>query len=182
MLFRSQDKQKDHGVEVEALLQLGKRSVLRANYTYVDGNVTTMKNGKDTMYNNLYRRPKSQVSLNIENQLSKAWFLSVGLVSVGKRSDVWFDNATYEQKEVGLGSYVLLNMYVSYQVPGRMWHFYTDLRNISNEPYTEAYGFNTLGFNGNVGMRFTIPQEKRTLARKNVSLPTNVGSKKHRRS
>lgn len=33
---------------------------------------------------------------------------------------------------------------------------FTDLRNIAGSKYTEISGFNTLGFNGNGGIRFTF--------------------------
>jgi vitamin B12 transporter len=180
--YVNQDKQMDQGVEADASIAITKHTQFRMNYQYVGGSITTIVNGEEKKYNNLFRRARNQFNMQLEHTFKKGWYLSAGLVSVGKRYDLWFDPSSFQSKEVVLPSYVLLNMYLSYQVPGRMWTFFADLRNLADEPYTEIYGYNTLGFNGYLGMRFSLHQDKRSAPRKRVSLPSNVGNKRHRRS
>ena len=56
--YINQDKQKDHGFELEASYKIANTTTLKAFYTYTTGEITTQQAGKDTTYNNLLRRPK----------------------------------------------------------------------------------------------------------------------------
>lgn len=153
--YINQDKQNDHGVELESSLQLGKTISLKLFYSYVDGKITTKNGGKDTSYFNLIRRPKSSFGLSLGSNITKHLYVSTGLTAVGKRTDIGYD-AFYNQVEISLKSYALWNMYAEYAVLKNKLKFFTDLHNISNTHYTEVYGFNTIGFTASAGLRFSF--------------------------
>ena len=77
------------------------------------------------------------------------------MTGVGKRTDLSFD-ASFNQLEVTLPSYFLVNTYISYALPEKKALLFADIRNLTDAQFTEVYGFNTLGFNMQAGIRFSI--------------------------
>ncbi len=154
--YINQDKQKDHGFELEAAYNINKGTTIKAFYTYTTGEITTQKNGKDTTFNNLLRRPKSSISINFGSQLFKSFYISSNLMSVGKRKDAYFDNNTFSTINTTLKSYILWDIFAEMSVLKNKLKIFADFRNITNSQFTEISGFNTLGFNGNGGIRFTF--------------------------
>ena len=152
--YINQDEQRDKGFELEASYAIAKNTTLKTFYTYVTGEISTQKNGKDTTFNNLLRRPKSSIGINLSSQLCNNFFISSNLMSVGKRKDAYFDNNTFATINTNLKSYLLWDIYAEYGLMKNKLKLFTDLRNITNSLYTEISGFNTLGFNGIVGVRF----------------------------
>ena len=71
----------------------------------------------------------------------------------GSRTDVAYD-ASFNRIDLTLKGYVLLNAFVSYRWPSRKWMVFTEWRNLTNSQYQEAYGFQTMGLNGSVGIRY----------------------------
>ena len=153
--YINQDKQKDNGIEVEAALLLGRSTSIKAFYTFIDGKITTVQNGKDTTYFNLIRRPKSTFGLSLGSNITKQLYLSTGVNTVGKRTDITYD-AFFNQVEVNLKSYVLWNIYAEYGILKNKLKFFANVHNITNAKYTEVYGFDTMGCNGSVGLRFNF--------------------------
>lgn len=153
--YINQDKQKDHGVELELNYKASKTTV-RAFYTYVTGNITTRSNNKDTTYNNLLRRPASSIGLNIGYQIRKNVYFSTNLAYTGSRKDAYFDNNSFNTVYTTLKSYILWDMYGEYGFMKNKWKIFVDLRNITNTKYTEISGFNTLRFNGYGGIHYTF--------------------------
>jgi vitamin B12 transporter len=154
-LYINQDKQKDHGIELESSVQLCKSISLKLFYTYTDGSITTKNNGKDTTYFNLIRRPKSSFGLSLGSNITKQLYISTGINAVGNRTDITYD-AFFNQVEVTLKSYALWNVYAEYAILKNKLKFFTDLHNITGAKYTESYGFNTMGFNATAGIRFNF--------------------------
>jgi vitamin B12 transporter len=154
--YINQDKQKDYGFELEASYKVAKNITVKTFYTYVTGEITTKKTGKDTTYNNLLRRPKSGIGVNIASQLTNKFFMSTNLMSAGTRNDAYFDNTIFATVDVVLKSYALLDVYAAYTLTKYKLKLFVDLRNITNSKYTEISGFNTLGFNGYGGFRFSF--------------------------
>ena len=152
--YINQDKQNDHGVELESTLQLCKTSVLKLFYTYVDGKVSTKNAGKDTTFFNLIRRPKSTFGLSLNFKIKPQFYISTGLNWVGKRTDISYD-AFFNRVELVLKNYLLWNVYAEYAMLKNKLKLFTGLRNITNTKYTEVYGFNTAGFNASAGLRFS---------------------------
>ena len=153
--YINQDKQKDHGFELETSYKIANNTTLKAFYTYTAGEITTRKTGKDTTYDNLLRRPKSSTGINLASQISKSFFMSTNIMSTGKRKDAYFDNTTFATVYTILKSYVLWDVYAEYGFIKNKLTFFAGFRNITNSKYTEISGFSTQGFNGYGGIRFT---------------------------
>lgn len=152
--YINQDKQKDHGVELEASFLFTKKIALKVFYSYVTGNITTKTGNKDTTYNNLLRRPKSSAGLNLSAQVNEKFYASTNLLFNGKRKDAYFDNTSFSTVSTTLSSYALLDLYAEYAFYKKRLKLFADLRNITRSKYTEVSGFNTLRFNGYSGIRF----------------------------
>lgn len=154
--YINQDKQKDHGFELEATYRFAKAIMLKAFYSYVTGEITTKTGTKDTTYNNLLRRPKSSAGINLSASLKKHFLLSTNLQVTGKRKDSYYDNSTFSVVNTTLSAYALWDIYAEYGFCKDRLKVFTDLRNITNAKYTEISGFNTLRFNGYGGIRYTF--------------------------
>ncbi|MEP7373442.1 MAG: TonB-dependent receptor [Chitinophagaceae bacterium] len=154
--YINQDKQKDHGFELEASYKITSTTTLKAFYTYTTGEITTRQAGKDTTYDNLLRRPKSSIGINLASQVNKNFFISTNVLSAGKRKDAYFDNTTFSIVYTTLKSYALWDIYAEYSFIKKKLKVFADLRNITNSKYTEISGFNTLGFNGYGGVLFSF--------------------------
>lgn len=150
------NKQKDHGFEVESTFYINEKLKLKLFYAFVDGEVTTQQNGKDSTYSNLIRRPKHSVGINAEWQLTPAFFVSTQINTYGKRSDLYYDMSTFSQQSTELGAYTLWNAHASYAMARQRIKWYVDVRNIGNAKFTEVYGYGTQGFNITGGVRIKI--------------------------
>ena len=150
------DKQKDHGAELELSFKPTNNISLKAFYSFVDGKITTIKNGKDTTYFNLLRRPKHSAGLNAGIKINEKLFVSSNLSWFGKRKDAYFDAMTFQTVNVTLDSYFLLDVYAEYAFCKNKLKVFADLRNITGSKYSETAGFNTLRFNGYGGVRFSF--------------------------
>lgn len=154
--YINQDKQKDHGFELEVTYHFMPGIILKGYYTYVTGEISTKNGTKDTTYNNLLRRPKSAAGLNLAAQIKKNLFVSTNLLAAGKRADAYFDNTTFSTVNTTLKSYALWDIYAEYGFVNNRLKVFADLRNITGSKYTEISGFNSLGFNGAGGIRFSF--------------------------
>lgn len=152
--YINQDKQSDHGIELDGNLQLSDKLQVRAFYSYVTGNITTRQDSKDTTYFNLLRRPKSTFNLYVGSQLTEAFFISAQMNTVGKREDIYFDPVTFASSPVTLKSYVLLNLYAECNVLNTGVKFFADVRNVLDKDYMDIYGYNTAGLNAYGGVQF----------------------------
>jgi len=152
--YINQDKQKDHGIEIDGSVNLSEKIQLKAFYSYVTGNVTTTQAGKDTAYFNLLRRPKTTIQLFLGTQITKTLYASLQLNNIGERQDVYYDPGTFAQKSITLKTYTLVNFYTEYSFLQNRLKLFADLRNIFDESYTDVYGYNTAGFNAYGGIRF----------------------------
>jgi vitamin B12 transporter len=152
--YINQDKQNDHGFEVEANENVSGKLQLKAIYSYVTGKITTKQGGKDTTYFNLLRRPKGTFNFFAGSQLTKALYVNAQLNVVGERKDVYFPPPTYAQQNIVLKTYTLLNFYIEYALLNNRLRVFADLRNILDQHYSDIYGYNTAGFNAYGGIRF----------------------------
>ena len=150
------DEQNDKGFELEPTLYLGKKLRIKLFYAFVDGEVTTQSNGKDSTYANLIRRPKHSFGANIGYQLTPQFFISTQINNLGKRSDLYYDMSTFSQKAIQLTGYTIWNAYAEYSFLKSRLKFFADVKNITNAKYTEVYGYSTLGFNFTGGIRVKI--------------------------
>ncbi|MGZ3838832.1 MAG: TonB-dependent receptor plug domain-containing protein [Flavisolibacter sp.] len=153
--YINQDKQHDHGIEVEARAILTDNIQLKAFYTFVDGQVITRQNGKDTSYFNLLRRPKNMMSLSASFQPVGDLYLNFQVNIVGASRDVYYD-AAFQQQDIHLSAYALLNFYAEYALAGKRLKLFADIRNLTDTKYSDIYGYNTAGFNAYGGFRFRL--------------------------
>jgi vitamin B12 transporter len=155
--YDNADKQKDHGVEFEIAIKPSEKWSITANYAYVDGKIETSSaaTGKDTSFFNLIRRPKNTINFNIGFQATKKLFTSIGGRWVDKREDRFSNPATFATEKKILGSYYNLDAYAAYQVH-KLVKLFVDLRNITDQQYSELYGYNTRQFNFMAGIVFKM--------------------------
>lgn len=151
--YINQDKQNDHGFELEGKASFSDKLQLKATYSFVDGNIITKQNGKDTTYFNLLRRPKSIFTFSAGSQLTKALFVNAQLNAVGDSKDIYYDDF-FQQHDILLNNYVLLNFYAEYALLNNRLKIFADFRNITDKKYSDTYGYNTAGFNAYGGLRF----------------------------
>lgn len=154
--YINQDRQHDYGVELEGQWQINATSSLRAWYTWVDGKISTVTNGKDTSYFNLLRRPRSSAGVQGSTRIGKRLLLNSNLQWNGKRQDAYFDNNSFSTVNITLDGFLLWNLYAEYSFYSNKLKVFADLRNITNSRYTEIAGFNTARFNAYTGVHFNF--------------------------
>jgi vitamin B12 transporter len=150
------DQQDDKGIEIESSWQATSKLKIAAFYAFVTGEVTTKTNNQDTVFNNLIRRPKNTIGVNVGYQFSNQLFLSLTLKTFGKRDDLYFDMNTFTNKSATLSSYALLDFHADYKMKNQKIAFFVDVRNLLNQDYEEVYGYNTMGINVNGGISIRL--------------------------
>jgi vitamin B12 transporter len=150
------DKQDDHGIELESTVHVNSKCHLKAFYSFVDGKVKTALSGKDTTYQNLFRRPKHMVGVNLGYQLTAQAYVSVSSKFFGKRSDLYFNMDTFTNQTVNLATYTLLDFYAEYRLKKLRATFFTAIKNLLNADYQEVYGYNTMGLNISTGINVSF--------------------------
>lgn len=143
------DKQKDRGLELEASIDFGKIT-LHANYVNLDGKIETKAGAKDTSFFNLYRRPRQTINLNVGIELCKNWNMNIGVQSIGKRYE-----AVYASAPIAMPAYYVWNVYSTYSITKNIKAF-VDLKNITDEKYSEVYGYNSRCFNFMAGVNLNF--------------------------
>lgn len=143
------DMQKDYGVEIETNFSITKNLFFNANYTYVKGELSTKSfaTTKDTVFNNLYRRPSSVLNASLHYQYKKL-NVSTSLRSVGETIE-----PVYNSKPTTLKGFTVMNLYTDYTIKNEL-RFFIDLRNILNTEYFEISGYNSRKFNFTTGFKF----------------------------
>ncbi len=154
--YINQDKQNDHGFEIEGKALVAEKIQLKAIYSYVNGEITTKQMGKDTSFFNQLRRPKSTLTLSLASQVTKAFYANAQIGAVGKSKDIYFDPVTYAAQDITLNDYVLVNFYAEYGFLNQRLKLFADIRNIGDKKYSDIYGYNTAGFNAYGGFRFRL--------------------------
>ena len=154
--YINQDRQKDHGLELELNYQVSKNFSLSAHYNYVTGKIYTKENGKDTSYFNLLRRPRHMALVSASWKIRDQWKLGASLNYEGKRKDAYFNMATYNTERPVLPAYLLLNIYVEYKLSHAPIQFFADGRNLTDTHYMEIAGFQAQKLNASLGARWNF--------------------------
>lgn len=152
--------QNDRGLELEAAAKWGLLDV-STNYTYVTGKVNTTKFAYDpntwsykadgdTTYNNLFRRPKHQVNLNVGIAPVEKLYVSVHARITGKRFE-----PIYMSNPVQMEGYHTIDLYTEYRFHKSL-KIFADLKNITNERYFDILGYNARRFNFMAGLNFNF--------------------------
>jgi vitamin B12 transporter len=144
------DQQHDYGIETEATVHFTDDLIASANYTFVNGAITTNSSGKDTSFFNLYKRPKNILNISLNYQITKKLFVSSNLKTVSKAFEPQSSATPYELK-----GYYTLGFYGQYQF-NKKFTIFADLQNITCQTYFVTRGFTTKGFNINGGVRVKL--------------------------
>lgn len=144
-------KQTVNGVEAELHIKPVPGLNLSANYTYINGKEQTQsrKSFGDTTYSHLLRRPRHHINFTVGYQFCPSFFASVSGKSVSARYDV----GGYQQEDVLMSSYFILNAYAEYVVTSNI-RFFADLQNITDNPFFDIRGYNAIPFLINGGITF----------------------------
>ncbi len=137
-----------NGADLNLVLQFaGFRS--STNYTYLNGFV--YKSGEGFNKTDLLRKPQNMLNLSLDRQIGDRWNAGLHTRFTGKRTDRYYDSAVFEQKELELKSYWLLNASASFAVSSRLsvQGFVNNLLNVS---YQEIVGYASRPFNFNLGL------------------------------
>ncbi|GAC1483376.1 MAG: hypothetical protein NVS1B13_07630 [Flavisolibacter sp.] len=154
------NRQQDQGFEIETAFKTKKIS-FSANYTYLTGQVNTLKYkfdpsnytftpSGDTSYNNLFRRPKNSINASIGFQISEKAYVSANMKLVGKRTEPIFGDLP-----LTLPAYQTVNIYLEYFLCPRLKVF-GDFKNITNTKYFEIRGYNSRRFNFMAGIIYKL--------------------------
>ncbi len=155
--YVNMNKQNDKGVELEAEFAVTDKIKLKAFYAFVEGDLTTkLTPERDTTYNNLIRRPKHSVGINVGYAITSNLFVSANLKTFGKRNDLFFNPITFNNDLIAMDAYQLLDVYAEYKFLAGKLKVFADVRNILDKDYYETYGYTTMGINGNVGVSFSL--------------------------
>ncbi len=144
------------GVEAFAQAELWRNLVLRATYTYLDA----VNTSSDTFANQpagarLPRRPRNEAFFSV----SYRWFdrLTTALEAkvVNAREDVRFPPPNFQAQNFDIEGYTTLRFLASYEVSPN-FRIYGRVENLTDERYSEVYGFPALGRGafGGVAARF----------------------------
>ncbi len=145
------DKQKDHGAEFELTVKPVKSLVTSFNYTYTYGHLETLNNaGKDSIFYNLYRRPKHIFNIRVAYQPTEKLILSVSARSVSA-----FYEPRYLADALKVKGYTVFNAYGSYKLKKQI-RLFADIQNITDEKYADQPGFNTRRFSVHGGLAFSL--------------------------
>jgi vitamin B12 transporter len=150
------DEQKDKGAELEASFTPNEKWTIKAAYNFVTGNLYQARDGKDTSFYNLLRRPKNAVLATVGYQATKQLYVSVSAQSLGKRSDLFFAPPTYIGQQVDLAAYTLVNAYAEYKFLESKLKLFVEARNLTDADFTEVYGYSNAGINVTGGFRFNL--------------------------
>ncbi len=118
-------------------------SSLGLSYQYLDA--------KDASDTRLLRRPRHKATADWTTYLSEAFSVDFNVVYAADYLDD--DYSTYPATRVQMGSYLLCNAIVDYDV-AKKGGFYLKWNNIFNEDYQTVYGYNTERSSVYVGWRF----------------------------
>ncbi|HUS02318.1 MAG TPA: TonB-dependent receptor [Chitinophagaceae bacterium] len=149
--YINEDRQEDHGVETEIFLGISDKINLSANYTWVTGKIFTKNfTGRDTAYNNFYRKPSHTLNVRINYQVMKDLFLSGHFKTISKFYEARFNAAPYEMK-----GYYTLDIYSEYKI-NKKCKLFADVQNITDQQYFDIRGFNSKRFNFNAGINLNL--------------------------
>jgi vitamin B12 transporter len=152
--FINRDRQNDSGFELSADWVAGSTLRIGVHYNYTEGELTTPGAGGEAVRrDNLIRRPKHHLGLRVGVNVTRDLLIRLDGEYNGQRSDLFFNPVTFEQEDVTLDPYTLVNLYAEYSIPGLRAAVFADVRNLFDTDFTELYGFNTAGLAVKGGIR-----------------------------
>lgn len=149
--YVNQNRQKDHGFELESDFLISPKIRFEAFYAYVNGK--QLQGSQEER--NLYLRPKHSAGFNINHRFSQKWSASMIYKWVGERSEEYYDVNLDEVVTAKLKDYHLLDAYLQFQAK-RNLSFFADVKNLLDRDYVERSGYTTKGINVNAGFKYDI--------------------------
>ena len=155
--YENRNKQSNQGLEADLSYTVNDRISFSMFYNYLQGEllVPNLFSPGNTSFPNMSRRPKDSFSATVNISPRKDLFVSVQGLYLGPRSDTYFDPFVGSFIQTTLQPYFLVSSYMEYTYRER-YKLFLDLKNITDIEYQEAYGFATLGFNLQAGVRFQL--------------------------
>ncbi|WP_026898395.1 TonB-dependent receptor plug domain-containing protein [Daejeonella oryzae] len=147
-VFTNQNLQQDNGYEAEIFFKPSNFINVNAFFAYVNGKQISPAG---TSFN-LLRRPTNSFGANVYIIFNRSFDFNISYKYTGDRADRYFDGTTFEVVEIPLKSYNMVNAYLQYK-PSKKLTFFTDVKNILNEDYTEFAGYTTAGLNYQTGLK-----------------------------
>jgi vitamin B12 transporter len=141
-------KAKAEGLELFTSVKPFDDLVLRFNYTYTD--TEDKRTGED-----LLRRPKNKLGLDLNYHFLKKGNANLGVIYVGKRDDKEWDPSTWTARRVKLDQYTLVNLAASYDIT-KNFQVFGRVENLLDKEYEEAKGFGTPGLSFFGGMKLSF--------------------------
>ena len=136
---------KAYGLEFNLDYRLTKSLKLNTNATYT-------KVDKDL---NL-RIPEIKVNAWLDYQFSPKTYARLSYQFNDDREDTFFNSTIFENEEVTLKSYSLLDFYLSHEIISSKLTIFANVTNIFNEKYAELYGYTTKGRNVYLGFNLNL--------------------------
>ena len=140
------------GVEATFDAKLTPALSAKASYTYTDTTQPNEATGRDV---DEVRRARHIGSASLNWQATNQLNVNLNAQYNGSQNDNFFPPPLYAATPVKLDDYTLLNLAASYQM-NKQLSFYTRLDNILDDDYEEIFGFQSLGFNAVVGVRYNF--------------------------
>lgn len=142
---------KRQGVEVSVIGELSDTLSLNAAYTYSD---SVESDGAGGLLDEI-RRPRHTGSINLAWQAVDTLQVNANVQYSGSQTDTFFPPWPTPAQTVTLNDYTLLNINFNYQATDKL-DVYLRLDNLLDEDYEEVYGYRTLGFGANIGLRLSL--------------------------
>ena len=99
------------------------------------------------------RRPRHTASLNLAWQATDKLHINTNAQFGGSQTDEFF--GTFPSEIVSLDDFLLLNVNANYKATDKL-DIYLRLDNLLDDQYEEVFGYRTLGFGANLGLRYSL--------------------------
>ncbi|HVW12691.1 MAG TPA: TonB-dependent receptor [Mucilaginibacter sp.] len=141
----------DKGFESELTFKAGVLSGL-AYATYVTG---SQIDASGATINGLIRRPKNTYGLNVVYQVLQNLSLALNYKYTGSANDNLFNYTTFTSSVVRLKQYNVFDAHLQWRA-GQKLMLFGDLKNISDEKYSDWAGYAARGRNFMLGLKYQI--------------------------
>lgn len=150
-MYENFAEQNDQGVELNVEANLFEGFNVQLSYTYLDG----FTDNGTTETDNLYKRPTSQVGINVNYDLDDKLSFRLTNQFYSDRKDVFFDLSTFSSSIVTLKSYLRTDVSFQYKA-SRKATVFLNLNNVWGNDYFETYGFTIQETNARIGGNFSF--------------------------
>ena len=145
------NKQTVKGFEWEGTVKPVEALTVSFNFTYFKPEERSQSRVtfKDTTYDHLLRRPKSNFNINVGYRFKNGLFVNLAGKYVSER----FDVGGYQKNDIRLDSYFLLGAHAEYKIKSYL-KLFADAQNITNKKFFDIRGYNSIPLLVNGGIVF----------------------------